>query len=69
MPPHFFQAKNLAVKFDGLFEIVDSIARMQKFCRLAHNQRIPPNRFNATMGSNTACSPVWFWIGKRPCLH
>ena len=41
--PRFFQAEHVSVEFYGFFEVIDSIARMKKFCSLAHAPTIAWN--------------------------
>jgi hypothetical protein len=65
MAAGFFQAQNVFVEFDRFFEVVDAIARMQKFGSLAHALTIARNWAMTTgndgqvpLGSDRRTSPT-----------
>jgi len=43
VPPRFFQAKHIFVEFHHFLEVIDTVARMKKFCSLAHAPTIAWN--------------------------
>src|ERR1051326_169981 len=48
MAAGFLQTKNVLIEFDGLFEIIDPVARVQQFGGLAHALTIARNWMKAT---------------------